>query len=81
MKVKYIGETFYNGFGLTNNKIYECTNVDYNLECLEIIDDDGEKCLYPIKKPRPADNSSKGGKWEIVEDVDNELFETFKKYL
>lgn len=73
MKVKYIGETFYNGFGLTNNKIYDCIDIDYNLKCLEIIDDEGEESLYPIENPRPLDGSSNGGRWEIVEDKDNKL--------
>lgn len=79
MRVKYIGETFYNGFGLTNNKIYECVDVAIDEECLEVIDDDGEEFLYPIINPRPLDGSSKGGKWEIVEDKDGKLANIFKK--
>ena len=78
MKVKYVGETFYNGFGLTNNKIYECLNILVEDEMLEIIDDDNEKSLYPIDNPRPLDNSSKGGKWIIIEDKNNKLSQYIK---
>ena len=79
MKVRYIGETFYNGFGLTNGKIYECTDIDEIAELLEVIDDEGEDALYPIDNPRPLDGSSKGGKWEIVEDEEGKLAEIFRK--
>lgn len=79
MKVKYIGETFYDGLGLTNGKIYECISIDKETKCLEIIDDDNEETLYPIDNPRPADGSSKGGKWEIIEDKDNKLSKYLQK--
>lgn len=79
MKVKYIGETFYNGFGLTNNKTYECTDI-IEEGFLEIIDDENEETLYPIVNPRPIDDSSIGGKWEIVEDDNNLLKKEFEKY-
>ena len=77
MKVKYIGETFYNGLGLTNGKIYECTNIDYDFKCLEIIDDTGEEYIYPIINPKPIDESSEGGKWEIIEDPQGMLKNIF----
>ena len=79
MKVKYIGETFYNGDGLTNGKIYECVDILEKEECLEIIDDSGDEFLYPIKKPKPLDGSLKDGKWEIIEDPDEKLAKIFKK--
>lgn len=79
MKVKYIGETFYNGLGLTNNKIYECIDIDEEAELLEIIDDEEESTLYPIIDPRPLDGSSRGGKWEIIEDESGKLEKIFKK--
>lgn len=79
MKVKYIGETFYDGMGLTNGKIYNCIGIDNNIKCLEIIDDEGDECIYPIENPRPLDNSSEGGEWEIVEDPDNQLTEIFEE--
>ena len=79
MKVKYVGESFYNGFGLTNNKIYECVDIADEEECLEIIDDEGENFLYPIRDPKPLDASSKGGKWEIIEDENGYLTKKFKE--
>lgn len=79
MKVKYIGETFYDGFGLTNGRIYECTSIDNDTECLEIIDDEGEEYLYSIIDPKPIDGSSKGGKWEIIEDIAGILQKKFKE--
>lgn len=79
MKVKYIGETFYNGFGLTNNKIYECLDILEEEKMLEIIDDDEETSLYPIDNPRPLDGSSEGGKWLIIEDKDNKLSKYLKR--
>lgn len=79
MKVKYIGETFYNGFGLTNGKIYICTGIEEPEECLEIIDDDDEQCLYPTINPRPLVGESNGGKWEIVEDPNGLLAKEFKR--
>ena len=65
MKVKYIGETF--GIeGLTNGKIYEVIAIDQDM--LRIIDDSGEDYLYSIAKPCSLEDSTKYGKWEIVED-------------
>ncbi len=65
MKVKYIGESF-GVDGLTNNKVYNCLGVESGM--LRVIDDSGEDYLYSARNPRPLDGSSKGGKWEIVED-------------
>jgi len=79
MKVKYVGETFYEGFGLTNNKVYDCISIDEEDQMLEVIDDEDEATLYPIKNPRPIDKSSKGGEWIIIEDVDGLLNKIFKK--
>lgn len=79
MKVKYVGETFYNGLGLTNDKVYECIDIDEDAELLEVIDDEEENVLYPIDNPKPVDGSSKGGKWEIIEDENGRLTEIFKK--
>lgn len=70
MKVKYIGETFGGGYtGLTDGKVYECTDVEYDL--LRIIDDEGEGYLYSSKSPGPLNGSSPTGRWEIVEDDQN----------
>lgn len=79
MKVKYIGETFYNGLGLTNGKIYECLGIDYDLNSLIIIDDEEEETLYSIINPKPIDKSSKGGKWEIIEDNNGQLRKKFEE--
>ncbi len=40
MKVKYIGPSF-GATGLTNGKIYECTEVDPITGALRIVDDEG----------------------------------------
>ena len=65
MKLKYIGETFYGGLGLTNGKVYE-TSIDKS-GMYRVIDDSGEDYLYSPTNPGPLDGSSKGGRWEIVE--------------
>lgn len=66
MRLRYVGESFYDGDGLTNGKIYEASeeNADY----YRIIDDSGEDYCYGKKYPAPLDGSSKGGYWEIVEE-------------
>ena len=64
MKLRYIGESF--GIdSLTNGKIYE---AEYENGMFRVIDDSGEDYLYSIDNPAPLDGSSKGGKWEIVEE-------------
>lgn len=80
MKVRFIGETFYNGLGLTNNKVYECVEIDREMGALGIIDDEGEKYMYSIKSPCAPDGSSSKGKWEIIEDPTGELKVIFEEY-
>lgn len=75
MKVRFKGESFYNGFGLTNGKVYECTKVNKETETLNVIDDEEEEYTYSIKEPKAPDGSSKAGEWEIVEDQDDILKE------
>lgn len=65
MKLKYVGESF-GVDSLTDGKIYDCVGVENGM--LRIIDDSEEDYLYSAVNPRPLDGSSKGGKWEIVED-------------
>lgn len=81
MKVKYIGESF-GAVSLTNGKVYECLRADEGM--LRIVDDSGEDYLYSVVNPRPLDGSSKGGRWELVEDDENgtleKLFAIAKKY-
>jgi len=60
MKLKYTGESFYSGFGLTKDKTYECLGIELNM--LRIIDDEEEDYLYPANIG-----------WEIIEDKDGEL--------
>lgn len=64
MKLRYVGESFYL-FGLTNGKIYEAWPEE---DMYRVIDDSGEDYLYDQINPRPLDGSSKGGRWEIVEE-------------
>lgn len=65
MKLRYVGESFYL-FGLTNGKIYEAWPEGDDL--YRVIDDSEEDYLYDKINPRPLDGSSKGGRWEIVEE-------------
>lgn len=74
--VKYVGKSFYNGGGLTDGKEYYCLNVE--LPFLRIVDDEEMDYLYSITNPAPLDGSSDGGRWELVEDDDNQ---TLKKTL
>lgn len=82
MKVKYIGPSF-GAVGLTNGIVYECLGVELDGKALRIIDDegpaywdleDGEKdgYLYSAKSPGPLDGSVSSGRWEIVEDDQND---------
>ncbi len=69
-KLKYVGETF--SFGLTNGRIYDCTEIDEN-GLLRVVDDDSwgddsDGYLYSAVAPGPLDGSSPGGRWEIVND-------------
>lgn len=75
MKLRFVGETFGHGFaGLTNGRIYECIGVEYTF--VRVIDDEGEDYLYSAIFPGPANGLSPPGKWEIIEDDENE---TLKK--
>ena len=68
MKLRYLGESFYNGFGLTKNKIYKCIGIED--EFFRIIDDEGEDYLYPISDEL----------WEIIEDEENKLAFAIRDY-
>lgn len=76
MKVRYIGESF-GAMSLTNGKIYKCLDIKPEIDMIKIIDDSGEDYIYPIINPRPLDESSKGGKWEIIEDKDDKFKKAF----
>lgn len=64
MKLRYVGESF-GAVSLTNGKIYDATE---ERGMYRVIDDSGEDYLYDMDNPAPLDDSSKGGKWEIVEN-------------
>lgn len=67
MKVKYVGQTFYRGEGLTDGSVYACLGVEGPF--LRVIDDSGEDYLYDARRPGPMDQrEGTGGRWEIVED-------------
>lgn len=68
MKVKYIGKSF-GVEGLTNNKIYEVIAIENDM--LRIIDDSGEDYLYSVVKPSSLENNELCGRWEIIEDNEN----------
>lgn len=69
MKVKYIGKSF-GVEGLTNGKIYECIGIEDGM--LRIIDDSEEDYLYSAIKPSDMENMELCGKWEIIEDNEEE---------
>lgn len=64
MKIKYVGESF-GVDSLTDGTIYEATEED---GMYRVIDDSGEDYLYDKENPSPLDGTSKGGKWEIIEE-------------
>ena len=65
MKLRYIGESF--GVDrLTDGKIYEAP--EEHADFYRVIDDSGEDYLYTKENPAPLDESSPGGRWEIVEE-------------
>lgn len=79
MKLKYIGESF--GVDeLTDGKTYIATVSDVGY--YRVFDDSGEDYMYFRDNPRPLDGSSKGGRWEIIEDMnarERELDDKLKK--
>lgn len=78
-KLKYIGKTFYGGYGgLSNGKIYNCVGCDEK-GWLQIVDDSDEDYCYSATSPRPLDGSSEGGKWEPIEIYDDGLQKLFDK--
>lgn len=64
MKIRYIGESF-GVDSLTNGKVYEASEEN---GMFRVIDDSGEDYLYSKINPAPLDQSSPGGKWEIIEN-------------
>lgn len=69
--LKYIGRVLYTGEtfgveGLTDNKEYVIVE-DRNGD-LKVVDDSEEDYFYDLNNPRPADGSSPGGKFKILDD-------------
>lgn len=72
MLVKYVGESF-GVDGLTDGKEYSVVEYEEELGWLRVIDDSGEDYLYNPVHPRPvADPKHPGGRFEIVEDDENQ---------
>ena len=63
VKLRYKGESV-GVDSLTDGKIYNAIEED---GMYRVIDDSGEDYLYSMTNPAPLDGSSKGGKWEIIE--------------
>ena len=63
VKLRYKGESF-GVDSLTDGKIYNAVEED---GMYRVIDDSGKDYLYSMTNPAPLDGSSKGGKWEIIE--------------
>lgn len=63
VKLRYKGESF-GVDSLTDGKIYNAVEED---GMYRVIDDSGEDYLYSMTNPAPLYGSSKGGKWEIIE--------------
>ena len=75
--LRYLGESFYDGDGLTDGEIYDVVRIN-KPGLFGVVDDSGEDYLYSMTNPAPGDGSSKGGKWEIVEDYTGELAKHIK---
>lgn len=76
-KLKYIGDSF--GVDeLTNRKVY-CAIEDGD-DMYRVVDDSDEDYLYDKVNPRPTDDSSKGGKWEIIETISYKELDKKLKY-
>ncbi|MGI5983226.1 MAG: hypothetical protein ACOX8F_07280 [Sakamotonia sp.] len=69
MRLRFVGESFWNGDGLTNGQVYEAW-VDPDSGMYRVIDDSGEDYLYSPDAPGPTDRSAPNGRWEIVEGGD-----------
>ena len=65
-RVKYIGESFWKGDGLTDGKEYNL--VKDKTGWVKVVDNSEEDYVYDLLNPRPGDNSSEGGIFIIVDD-------------
>ncbi|NBI08070.1 hypothetical protein [Senegalia massiliensis] len=76
-KIKYIGESF-GALSLSDGILYDVVEVLKD-DLVRIVDDSEEDYLYSMRNPAPLDGSSKGGKWELVEDYQGVLRAEFQK--
>ena len=87
MKVRYIGPPR-GGFSLTDGKTYDCLGVEDGF--LRIIDDEGysywekeedepEGYLYAPVGPVVLENGSRAGRFEIIEDDENQTLQKLMK--
>lgn len=73
--VKFVGKTF---FSFIDGKNYYV--LGYDSAYFRIIDESNEDYLYLIKNPRPLNESSWDGKFELVEDfIDGEIKQIMNK--
>ncbi len=77
MKVRYQGNKFGLGDGLTPGKVYECIGIE--IGGLRIIDDEEEDYLYSPIRPGSISIPEETGYWEIVEDPNGKLKALFEK--
>lgn len=75
--VRYIGESFWAGDGFTNGKNYSVVRDKNNY--LKVVDDSDEDYIWDLRNPKPSDESSKGGKFELVEDYTGELTKIYNQ--
>lgn len=71
MRVRYIGPNI-GVDGLVDGHIYEVLGVDPLTGYLSVVDESGEDYLYHPKKPQAIAAEYKGGRFEIVEDDENQ---------
>ncbi|MFP5528671.1 hypothetical protein ACLGL1_09455 [Peptococcus simiae] len=69
--LEYIGTVKYSGVsfgveGLTSGKEYVIVKNRSGL--LAVVDDSEEDYLYDLSNPRPADGTSPGGKFKVIDD-------------
>lgn len=76
-KLRYRGESF-GAVSLSNGRTYDVIEVLTD-DLVRVVDDSEEDYLYSMKNPAPLDGSSRGGKWELVEDYKGIIKKEFNK--
>ncbi len=75
-KVKYVGESF--GVDSLTDGVTYAVVYDAN-GSIKIVDDSGEDYFYDLVNPKPLDNSSPGGFFEVVDDPTGIIIKAIKK--